>query len=111
MVLQATKGMVARLTLKHLKNTAPVVCTGIDLIAVDGTTLVFVEVKSSWDGGLGHPEERVGETKQVHLIRAARHYIQQQSRGKDREYRFDVIAVSGGRESEEISHVEDAFRP
>ncbi len=83
----------------------------IDLIVLQGNCLVFVEVKSSWDGGLGHPEERVGETKQVHLIRAARHYIQQQSRGKDREYRFDVIAVSGGRESEEISHVEDAFRP
>ncbi len=81
----------------------------IDLVARQQDCLVFVEVKSSLGGGLGHPEERVRGDKRAHLARAAQHYLQ---RHKDvvLAYRFDVIAVLLGEGEAEITHLENAFQ-
>ena len=63
----------------------------IDLVAWDGKTLVFVEVKALHSGA--PPEDAVGLRKQQRVIRAARSYIAQY-RLQDAAYRFDVLAVS-----------------
>jgi ribonuclease HII len=81
----------------------------LDLVARQGDCLVFVEVKSGEEGGLGHPEERVDAAKRGHLARAARLYLQQHP-GLGREYRFDVIAVVFGRGAPKITHLQDAFQ-
>ncbi len=64
----------------------------IDIIAQDGETLCFVEVRSRRSTNLGHPLESVTRSKQMHLIRAARHYLMAHP-GLDCPMRFDVIGI------------------
>lgn len=76
----------------------------IDLIALDGDTLVFVEVKLR--RGAFDPFEAVDARKQAQVSRAAFDYMRR--RGLyDRPARFDVVAVDG--ETGECRHVLDAF--
>ncbi len=84
----------------------------IDLVAVDGETIVFVEVKtrSSWHAG--HPVEAITPDKQRRLTRASVAFL----RANDLlEYaaRFDVVAVTWPRDSRKptIEHFENAFEP
>jgi len=46
----------------------------IDLVAWEGDTLVFVEVKSRQSDEFGLPERAIGTDKRLHLARAARRY-------------------------------------
>lgn len=69
----------------------------IDLIARDGTELVFVEVKARRGDAFGQAAESVGRQKQRRLLVAARRYLSESGfRGP---CRFDVITVEsvGGR--------------
>src|SRR3989338_4420675 len=59
----------------------------IDLIAEDGSTLVFVEVKWRKDASCGYPEEAVHHKKIEQLGRLASHYLSRAK--KDRPCRFD----------------------
>jgi putative endonuclease len=63
-----------------------------DLIAWDGTTLVFVEVKSRETAAFGPPERAIGEEKRAHLLRIAREYTRKTETTWDR-IRFDVVTV------------------
>lgn len=81
----------------------------LDLVVRQGDCLVFVEVKSAEEGGLGHPEERVDAAKRAHLVRAARHYCQRHP-AQGQEFRFDVIAVVFGSGEPQITHLTDAFQ-
>jgi putative endonuclease len=51
----------------------------IDLILLDGATLVFVEVRMRSSRSFGGAAESITARKRVRLIRAARHYLSQQS--------------------------------
>ena len=64
----------------------------VDLIAWDGETLVFIEVKSRESAAFGPPERAIGEEKRKHLLRAAREYTRKTSTQWDR-IRFDVVTV------------------
>jgi putative endonuclease len=64
----------------------------LDLIALDGDQVVFVEVKTRQGTGFGRPEEAVGWQKQRQLIRLAQAWLAQQGRPAST-YRIDVIAV------------------
>ena len=77
----------------------------IDLIARDGTYLVFVEVKYRKDARDGHPLEAVDLRKQGRIRRAARVYLRFHNYGEDTPCRFDVVGILG----EAVTHVEDAF--
>ena len=65
----------------------------LDLVAVDGRTVVFVEVKTRRSHDAGHPAEAVGAEKQRRLTRLALAYLK---RHDLLEYtaRFDVVAVT-----------------
>ena len=80
----------------------------IDLVAWDGDTLCFVEVKarSNWDMGL--PREYVTAKKQEKLRAAALLYLAEQ--GVDCPVRFDVAEVflQAGRRVH-IHYIENAF--
>jgi len=81
----------------------------IDAIAMDGDTLVFVEVKTRTTCATGRPEEAVHALKQNHIRRAAAVYARAHAM-EQRPIRFDVVAVSradGGRWRLEI--IKDAF--
>ena len=63
-----------------------------DLIAWEGETLVFVEVKSRGTADFGPPERAIGEQKRTHLLRIAREYTRKTDTPWER-VRFDVVTI------------------
>lgn len=79
----------------------------IDIVAEDGATLVFVEVKAR-SGGFGEPEEAVTERKREQLQKVAEGYLVRNNID-DRECRFDIVAISWKGERSLIRHLIDIF--
>ncbi|MBN1105789.1 MAG: YraN family protein [Deltaproteobacteria bacterium] len=80
----------------------------VDLIAKDGETLVFVEIKTRKGRGLGYAKEAVTARKKRQLSRVALAYMKA-NECCDTKARFDVVAVHLGREGNRIEVVKDAF--
>lgn len=64
----------------------------IDIIARDGPTLVFIEVKARTTGRCGYPAEAVTLHKQAKVTAMATDYLARCG-WHDRPCRFDVVAV------------------
>ena len=83
----------------------------IDLVAWDGDTLCFVEVKTRTNTQMGLPREYVTARKQARLRKTALFYLS--SHDLDCPTRFDVAevyaAVPGDPEAR-IEYLEDAFQ-
>lgn len=77
----------------------------VDIIAKDGDTLVFVEVKSRTKANYGQPEDFVDLKKQRNLIQAADAYIDLSS--YEGEIRFDIVSVY--LETKKVELIKDAF--
>ena len=75
----------------------------IDLVARDGDTVVFVEVRSRSSSAFGAPQETVTAAKRRRLIKTAQAWAQR--RGLDSPMRFDVVALS----PEGTLHIPAAF--
>lgn len=67
----------------------------LDLVMLDGSTVVFVEVRYRRQRGWGSALESVDARKQEKLIATAQLFLQQESRWADSPCRFDVVAVDG----------------
>jgi putative endonuclease len=82
----------------------------IDLVGLDGETIVFVEVRTRRSLDAGHPAESVTAEKQGRLTRAALAFLKQ-NRLLDRRSRFDVVAIlwPEGAKSPQIEHYKNAF--
>jgi putative endonuclease len=82
----------------------------IDLIALDGRCVVFVEVRSTGGADAARPAASVDAVKQERLTRAALDYLRRH-RLLDQMARFDVLALSwpAGRREPEIVHHRQAF--
>lgn len=82
----------------------------IDLIARDGDTLVFVEVKTRAGEDFGPPAASVKGDKRHALSRAAIRYMTRLRR-KPEYFRFDVVEVIGkeGEGPPQIRHIPNAF--
>jgi putative endonuclease len=86
----------------------------LDIVALDGGTLVFVEVKAGRAGttlGPERPAHAVGRRKQLKLRRLAREWIAER-RGPSGVlgYRFDVVGVSFGPDGlADVDHIRQAF--
>ena len=81
----------------------------LDLIAMDGDVLAFIEVKARSNTDYGHPAEMVGAAKQKRIIAAARAYLA----GLDAPApvcRFDVISIDYSGGAPRLEHIKDAFR-
>ncbi len=82
----------------------------VDIIAVNGQTVVFVEVKTRRDASRGRPSEAVDAKRQGRQTRAALAFLK--SHGL-LEYasRFDVVEVvwPEGQRRPEIQHLQNAF--
>ena len=76
----------------------------IDLIALDGEYIVFIEVKYRSSLKYGSPAEAVGFYKQQRIIKTAQYYLYTHGRSNS-DIRFDVIEVLG----ETINHIKNAF--
>ncbi len=82
----------------------------IDLVAVDGRTVVFVEVKTRSSDVAGLPYEAVDDAKQQRLTRLALVYLKRHGL---LEYpaRFDVVSLvwPAGQRQPQIEHFKNAF--
>ena len=83
-------------------------CGEIDIVADDGGTVVFVEVKARADEEFGTAAEAVTRWKQRRLARMAREYLTRE-RVVDRPCRFDVVAITFDRAEPQIEVFQNAF--
>ncbi|MCI8327002.1 MAG: YraN family protein [Lachnospiraceae bacterium] len=77
----------------------------IDIVAKEGESLVFVEVKYRKDCGVGDPAQAVGYKKQKILSKVAAYYLMREYGTLDVSCRFDVVAIL----DEYISMIQNAF--
>lgn len=77
----------------------------LDLVALDGEVLVFVEVKYRSGRGRGGALEAVDPGKQKILGKTASFYLMKEYGTMDVPCRFDVVGIDG----EKICHIRDAF--
>jgi putative endonuclease len=69
----------------------------LDIVAREGGTLAFVEVRTRRGDRFGTPEESITPAKQAKLVELAQTYLQEHDLA-DENWRIDVVAVEmGGR--------------
>ena len=82
----------------------------IDLVAQDGTELVFVEVRTRAGNAFGTPEESITRRKQRKMAECAYSYLAEHP-AADRAWRVDVIAVELDRDTvKRIDHYKHALQ-
>ena len=79
----------------------------IDIIAIDGKDIVFIEVKTRQDDDYGAPEMAVNRQKRAHIYAVATSYYYEHE--IDLDVRFDVISILYHHGKPEINHIVDAF--
>lgn len=81
----------------------------IDLVALDGAVLVFVEVRKRRSSSHGGAAASVNRSKQRRLLRAAHYFLPQLARrhcaGRIPACRFDVVCMQSG----ELQWIRHAF--
>ena len=106
----AAARFLKRLGYKILDRGRRLAAGELDLVALDGRTIVFVEVKTRTSADAGHPAEAVDEVKQRKLTRLAVTFLKRHGL-LEFPARFDVVAITwpdkGGRPV--IEHFKNAF--
>ena len=84
----------------------------LDLVAVDGRTVVFVEVKTRTSHDAGHPVEAIDADKQRRMTRVALAYMKRHDL-LECPARFDIVAVTWPESARHpiIEHFPNAFEP
>jgi putative endonuclease len=80
----------------------------IDLITQQGSTIVFVEVKSRSNTDFGFPEHFLSPQQEGRIRNAATHYLAKHNI-TTQHIRFDIISIIKTGEKIEVEHFEDAF--
>lgn len=80
----------------------------IDIIALDGRVLVFVEVKKRTNSKYGNPEEAVTPKKIKRIYKTIDYFLLKNSGYKNFQKRLDVIAISKGGNSTSVKHIKNA---
>jgi putative endonuclease len=111
--------VVARLLDAHwevLERNARTRYGELDIVALDGRSLVFIEVKAAREGtgaGPERPVHAVGPRKQRRVRRLATAWLAERRDRLPRyaELRFDVVGVTfdGGGRLADVEHIEAAF--
>lgn len=84
----------------------------IDIVALDGSALVFVEVKTRSSLAFGDPAEAVSRVKAARLRRLALQWLADHPDRHSAVLRFDVVSVLrsvAGAEGPVVRHIEAAF--
>ncbi len=80
----------------------------LDIIALEGETIVFVEVKTRSGSQFGEPEESIDNWKVNKIKKTAAYYLLIND-FENIETRFDVISLRLLGDSMTINHIKDAF--
>lgn len=78
----------------------------LDLVAQDGNTLAFIEVKTRASNGFGGPAAAITPAKQKRITLAAVCYIKEK-RPKFDSIRFDAVCIL----AEDVQYIPNAFTP
>jgi putative endonuclease len=107
---RAAAKYLKRLRYKILHRGYRILGGELDIVAVDGRTVVFVEVKTRTSHDAGHPAEAVDPQKQKQLTQLALAYLKRYQLF-DCRARFDVIAITwpSGQKRPTIQHFKHAF--
>lgn len=83
----------------------------LDLIMLDGKTLVFVEVRMRQHLGWGGALESVDSRKRSKLILAAQQFLQSEPRWGKSPCRFDVVAIEPSKQQAamQLNWLKNAF--
>ncbi len=81
----------------------------IDIVARDGRTIVFVEVKARATACFGSPAEAVTPWKQARIGRMAAEYLSRHG-GFERACRFDVVSILVPEKGSPVVEVFQEFR-
>lgn len=80
----------------------------LDIVAMDGSTFVFIEVKTKTSERFGRPEEMVNFWKQKKLLAVSKLYVLEK-KIENKKMRIDVLTVSFNSFGEpKIEHFENA---
>lgn len=103
-------GLLGRAGLSVLASNVRTPAGELDLVAREGDTLVFVEVKGRSRLDFGRPEDFVDRRKRARLVAAAEAFVSGLPQPAPR-CRFDVVAVDFSGPAPALNHIRDAFRP
>jgi putative endonuclease len=112
---QLVAGRLAAAGWEILERNARTRYGELDIVALDGRTLVFVEVKAGRQGAAFGPERpilAVGPRKQLKVRRLATAWMSERRRvPRYEEIRFDAVGVTFDRAGRavDVEHVEAAF--
>lgn len=81
----------------------------LDLIALDGADLCFIEVRLRSSDRYGGAAASVDARKQRRMARAASAWLAENRAPPHRCVRFDVVAIDAAREPPAVEHLRDAF--
>ena len=84
----------------------------LDIVAVDGRTVVFVEVKTRRSDDAGRPSDAIDQRKEQRMTQAALAYLKS-NRLLNYSSRFDVVAITWPDDARQpaIEHFKNAFSP
>ena len=77
----------------------------VDIIALDGETIIFAEVKAWSSYGIENLEQSLDAKKRHKIIETAKYFLSVHRKYRYMVVRFDVIFIS----SEGVTHLESAF--
>jgi putative endonuclease len=80
----------------------------IDIIARDGDTLVFIEVKARQSGRFGSPKWALTPRKQRKISMVALYYLKTTGQS-DAKARFDVVSIRSDAVRPEVEIIRNAF--
>ena len=104
---EAAASYLQRLGWRILERNCRLPGGEIDIVAQDGSCLVFVEVKTRRSTAFGSPFEAVNMPKQRRLSEAASAYMNKH--GLDMAARFDVAAVFPEQDAFRVELLRNAF--
>jgi putative endonuclease len=81
----------------------------LDLVALERTTLVFVEVRLRSSARFGGAAESVDARKRRRIAAAAAELLARGGLPRTARIRFDVIAIDAGCDPPGVTHFRDAF--
>ena len=77
----------------------------VDIVALDGETVVFIEVKAWSTFAIDNLERGLDARKQRRIIETAKYFLSEHRKYNNRTVRFDVIFISRN----EVTHFPSAF--
>lgn len=82
----------------------------LDLVMLDGETVVFVEVRFRGSSRFGDGAASIDARKRRRLVLAARQFLATHRAHRDAPCRFDVVDASGDPAAPTLCWLRDAFR-